>query len=303
MSETNTAQDLQQKEWQKARDVIASYDDRLDGFRRYGFTFITGLLTAQSLLESNLILGTPTTVASTIQPSVKVAVVLATLILIVTLRLLDRSYVVSQKAAINTAEIIERSLNLELTETASAVYHREHLWLHVNIIYAFFAVAAGLLGIFLTTGIDWAEVLIFLATLAAFIVIFLIQGLIKLEDMLYTFDKLKVTKGDSLIITVTNIGTKKISIPKASFKWYMQPQDGQPLPDQENPVDLVLDTDEPYYLKWDTAPSTISTGFYSFVVRENKQSHPQIKGETVRRKIQVLPSSPPTPVSPQRQAT
>jgi hypothetical protein len=61
-----TDQILQQKEWETAREVISKFDERLDVLRRYGFTFITGLLTAQSLLESSLILGTPNGIANTI---------------------------------------------------------------------------------------------------------------------------------------------------------------------------------------------------------------------------------------------
>jgi hypothetical protein len=307
MSKTNTAQDLQQKEWQTARDVIASFDDRLDALRRYGFTIIAGLLTAQSLLESNLIpetssSGTTSPGTSMIQPSVKLAVILATLILIFALRLLDRNYVLYQEAAIKRAEVIEKSLNLGLTETMDDVYHHDHLWLPINLIYGLFAGATCLLGWFLLAGTDWATTSIIAATVLTVFGIGVIQR-IRIEHRLYySFDKLKITKGDSLIITVTNLGKRRV-IPKASFKWYMQPQDGQPLPDQENPVDLVLEADEPHYLKWDTAPSTVSTGFYRFVVRENKKSRPPIKGETVRRIIQVLPSSHPTPLSLQRQAT
>lgn len=179
MSETKTIQNLQQKEWETARDVISKFDERLDVLRRYGFSFITGLLTAQSLLESSLIPGT-----STIQPQVKLAVILATLVLILALRLLDRDYVVYQKAASERAKVIEASLNLGLTKTIDDVYHGAHLWLSINIIYWLFASAAGLLGWFLTAGIDWAEYLIIGATLATLLGIGLIQHFIRLKDCL-----------------------------------------------------------------------------------------------------------------------
>jgi len=181
MPMTITTQDLQQKEWQAARDVIVKYDDQLDGLRKYGFTFITGLLTAQSLL-------------TTIEPSLKVSVILVTLVLIVALRLLDRYYQLLQKAAIKRAIVIEKCLNLELTETTFDVYHHRRLYVWLNLIYGLFAGGAGLIGLFLITSFGWEEVVIGVATLATIIVVLLIPDLIKLESMfLYTFDELKVT--------------------------------------------------------------------------------------------------------------
>jgi hypothetical protein len=90
--------------------------------------------------------------------------------------------VLYQKAAIKRVKVIEESLNLGLTKAIDEVYHREHLWLFVNIIYMFFAVAAGLLGSFLVAGTDWAEYLIIGATLATLIGIGLIQHFIRLKD-------------------------------------------------------------------------------------------------------------------------
>jgi hypothetical protein len=162
-------------EWKAARDVIGKFDDRIDNLRKNGFTFITGLLTAQSLLESNLMLGTPNSATNTVLPSVKVAVVTATLILIIALRLLDRSYIVQQRAAINRAMMIEKFLNIELTKTIFDAYHRRDLWIIIPILYGLFAIAAGILGCFLITGFSWAEYWIVVATVVAFILILLIQ--------------------------------------------------------------------------------------------------------------------------------
>jgi hypothetical protein len=185
MTEKDATPSNQLEEWKIARGVIAAFDDRLDSLRRYGFTFITGLLTAQSLLESNLILGTPSTATNTVPPSVKVAVITATMILIVALRLLDRGYIIQQKAAINRAITIEKSaksLNIELTKTIRDAYHQDKLWVFVPILYGLFAGAAGLLGMFLITDVIWAEYWTIGVTVGAGICIGLIQ-LIKLEDV------------------------------------------------------------------------------------------------------------------------
>ena len=37
------------REWEVARDVIARADERIDGLRKYGFSFVTALLTADAL--------------------------------------------------------------------------------------------------------------------------------------------------------------------------------------------------------------------------------------------------------------
>jgi hypothetical protein len=312
MAEKDTASSPQLEEWKAARDVVAAFDDRLDGLRRYGFTFITGLLTAQSLLESNLILGTSSTGTNIVQPSVKVAVILATMILIIALRLLDRGYIVQQKAAIKRAIGIEKCLNLGLTETIFDAYHQDRLWLFIPVLYGLFAVGAGLLGWFLIAGDSWAEYSIIAATLATLIWIVLIQ-LIRLEGILHTFDKLKVTKGNKLIVTATNIGETRMLIPSSSFIWHMERQDGcqdaKALSEQVIAKEITLEEDEAYQIPWDTAPEEVLPGFYRFAVkgfdyyvvvvkRLNKKIH--MKTRVTPRIIQVLPQSPlpsPSPVS------
>ncbi|HVP92669.1 MAG TPA: hypothetical protein VMS94_02880, partial [Acidobacteriota bacterium] len=174
------------------------------------------------------------------------------------------------------------------TETITEVYKHDAMWLFINIAYLLFAAAAGLLGWFLLEGNRWEQYWVLAATVAAWVAIGLIQGLVKLEDRIdITFDKLKVNKGDSLVITMTNLG-KKRHISQGSLEWYMQTQDGKDLSHQKSPTrDLNLGAGEPYCLEWDTTPTTITPGFYRFVILENKEA--RIQGGAVLRKIQVVP--------------
>jgi hypothetical protein len=267
MPKIKTAKDLQLKEWQTARDVIVKYDGQLDSLRKNGFTFITGLLTAQSFLASNFVLGPANNEANINGQLLKMAVILATLVLLIALRLLDRNYQLFQKAAIKRAIVIEKCLNLELTETTFDVYHYERLYIWLNLIYVLFTVGAGLLGLFLIFGIVWAEVAILGATFVTVTVVLLIPDLIKLEcTLLYTFDKLKVATGNSLSITMTNIGEASMIIPPSSFVWHMKPQIGEALPEQENPEEISLEEDDQYFFSW-KIPATTTPGFYNFVVK------------------------------------
>jgi hypothetical protein len=133
------------EEWKKARDTLQFFDDKLHDLRKYGFSFLTGLLAAGSIL-SEIVL--QATLPSTITPErVKFAVFFVTLMLIVALHLLDKNYRVLQQAACTRAIVLERKLNLEFSETM-AVRHKhgkidQHLWY----VYKIFILGVAGLGI------------------------------------------------------------------------------------------------------------------------------------------------------------
>jgi hypothetical protein len=120
------------QEWQTARDIISSFDDRLHDLRKYGFGFITALLAAEYLLV-------PSGSTSPALPNIiKLAVLLITLMLIVALHLMDRIYRILQSGAATRAIIVEKLLNLELTEVIGAKYRMGHVQRNVHYIYAAF---------------------------------------------------------------------------------------------------------------------------------------------------------------------
>ncbi len=109
--------DMDLAEWTQARTVISGFDDRLDATRKFGLTLVSTLLTTDALLLPSSIGG-----ASSLPPLAKFAVLLATLLLVTAVELIDRNYRVIQRAASQRALVLERMMNLELTEVISDRY-------------------------------------------------------------------------------------------------------------------------------------------------------------------------------------
>lgn len=86
------------KEWETARGVLKDYDERTHDLRKIGFSFITALLAAQSLLIPNLVPGVAS--SNALPEFVKLSVLLVTLLLIITLRLIEKMYQLFQQPSL-----------------------------------------------------------------------------------------------------------------------------------------------------------------------------------------------------------
>lgn len=127
-------------EWKAAREVIDGFEERLNGLRKYGFSFITALLATESVLI-------PTGTIGTVLPDiVKAAVLAVTVILIIALHLIDHIYQVSADAAATRASLIESALNLKLTGFMKSKYEHGHLQLYVSCVYGAFIAGVFILG-------------------------------------------------------------------------------------------------------------------------------------------------------------
>jgi|SRR5208337_332475 len=126
-------------EWQAARDVLDKFDERLHELRKYGFSFITGLLSVDALLAG----------PSTVPLGWKLAALIATLSLIVALNLVDRNYRVIQLAATIDAQIIERRSEMNLTQTITRIYNQAHVKFFFQTVYIMFTLTTLLLGWFI----------------------------------------------------------------------------------------------------------------------------------------------------------
>jgi len=118
-------------------------DQLLAGLRKYGFSFITALLAADSIL------GQPTAQASiTISPLVKLAVMIVTLVLVCALYATDRYYRIIQHAASQAAMRFEGKTGVKygLTKIISESYEKKRAWVFIELIYALFGLATGILG-------------------------------------------------------------------------------------------------------------------------------------------------------------
>ena len=230
-------------EWSKARDVIEKFDDRRQDLRKYGFTFIAGLLTAQALLGNSL------------PGFVKLAVILVSLILIIGLRLTEKDYELFQKAAALRAGILENQLNLELTKTISIVYRNDSMWDYVDVLYAYFLVGTGLLGF----AILYKSALMYVAiavTAMALVVLWLMRR-IKVEGVDISADKSMYVKGDIVTITLTNLTGMKLPLPTDRPIWGIETLDKKVIKQGTIQTSISIEPGESYVWQWPTDATDI----------------------------------------------
>jgi len=184
-------------EWKEARSVIARFDNNLHDLRKYGFTFVTALLAANGLISQG---GT-----SIVPAGVKAGVLVATMGLIVTLKLLDTHYRLFQKAASIRGRILEDRLNLDITNDISFFYDLGHWWNYVQALYYGFVAMTFLLGLAILWS-DWFLVTMMLvAALVSGVLIYFInkEKPTALKD--WSVDNKIVSKGTPVRITYTNL--------------------------------------------------------------------------------------------------
>jgi hypothetical protein len=187
------------EEWKQARGVLALYDDRLHDVRKYGFSFLTALLAAEFILVPS----------QEMLDQVKFAVFAVTLILIAALQLLDKNYQVFQRAAFTRAQVLERKLNLELSEIISARYRSGKVnWLILSV-YLLFIVGVLLLGGFVLQP-QWVYVglLLVVAIIVAAVPILVLRLRYVHREEDWTISPLECAKNESVRITLNNMNQK-----------------------------------------------------------------------------------------------
>ena len=188
------------QEWSAARDVIAAADANLDSIRRLGIAFVTSLLAIDGLLLPGDVAG-----VTGLSDPVKFAVLLATLLVLGGVVMIDRNYQVLQEAAATRALVLERELNLELTEVISQRYQKRRVeWLFSGI-YVLIGAALLTLGAFtlqspyllggLAAGVAAVAALAYLMTIS----------LETSGGVDWSIDVTSVAPGDILHITATNL--------------------------------------------------------------------------------------------------
>jgi hypothetical protein len=191
-------------EWNTARGILKDTDEHLHDLRKYGFTFVTALLTAESFLIPSK---SPDPISGTIlPPEIKIAVLGVTLVLIIALQLMDRYYQVLQDAAATRALVLERALNLELTEVITLRFNRYHVKRYAIAIYGLFVFGVVVLG--------WAVLFPIWYLMAILLVVaFATWGSVfRLVSLKYpygagdwTIDRLECSPGEEIRITLTNL--------------------------------------------------------------------------------------------------
>jgi hypothetical protein len=196
-------------EWKKARDILQFFDGKLHDLRKYGFSFVTALLTVEGilLLRSGGV---------TMSDSAKVAVFGVTMLLILALHLIDQNYKFYQRAANMRALVLERKLNLELSEIITDRYKAKDINKRVLLLYIVFIVGVLCLG-----GVALYPNLLYIAGLSAIalaaicltILTFLLDTTFKYkykED--WTISPLECTPTDKVTITLTNLSPNEIKL-------------------------------------------------------------------------------------------
>jgi hypothetical protein len=210
---SSSKDDIAFNEWQAARGLLKDFDDRVHDLRKYGFSFITALLAAQSILLPSLSLGSSSASAnpSAITDPVKFGVLFVTLVLIVALRQLEKVYQLYQRAANIRAIVLERRLNIELSEVITRRSSEFHISKRVNVIYSAFIVSGFIIGFFvldswllkIALGLFYLGGVIFIRRIGEWGLSFK-RG----EEADWSLDTTECEQGDTVRIILSNLSEK-----------------------------------------------------------------------------------------------
>lgn len=204
--------DTHLEEWKRAQDVLHFFDDKLHDLRKYGFTFVTVLLTAEGILIPKI--------GVDVDNQIKFGIFLVTLLLILALHLIDQNYRVFLRAANMRALVLERELNLELSDTITDRHKAENVNRNVTILYILFIFAVLLSSCFSIKPMSVYPNWLYCAALGAVALVLILLTLLLNTSFKYGYKEdwaispLKCTPKDKVTITLTNMNQKTIKLTK-----------------------------------------------------------------------------------------
>ncbi len=299
----SSAADHRIDEWTQARNVISGFDDRLDGLRKAGFSLIATLLTAEGLLLPGAVTST-----SSLPDPAKFAVLLATLFLVAGMEVVDRTYRGIQEAAATRASILERNLNMELTDTISARFSHSQIGWAVFGAYGSMGAAVLVLGSIVLdpSGLFWVLVLVFLAWLV-------VSNLLQIDygdhgPVDWSLSGQSLSEAEAVTITVTNLSPEKrwgwsirarvrhwpthLSCSKGQIVWQLEVEGtavgGQPVLVRRAEADLELPPQQDFVwqLSLTSLPPGLSDGTYQIrPVEFRGDGSTHLWPEALRRKL------------------
>ncbi len=212
-------------EWQAARTILLETDGRLLDLRKVGFSVLTGLLAVSAfLLPSNQL--APVSGSVTVFPeTIKFAILAVVLILVIAFQMLDRNFQVLQQAAATRAMVIERELDLELTEIISSRYSVNWVRWFMAAVYGLYAVGVWVLGYFVLQSHTLYYQLLVALSLATIIITVLLTSSYNASfrrcgKIDWTIDRTQCTADDEVGITLTNFDKKNgIHFKKGAIVW------------------------------------------------------------------------------------
>jgi len=237
------------EEWKEARSVLARFDENLHDLRKYGFSVLSAFLALDALQK-----------LTSIDAGAKFGLIVVTIALIITMRLLDQDYQKLQSAASIRARILERSLNIELTDTITDRYNRNYLHLINFSLYCGFIAIALLIGIIILPETMYGYLLITgcIAMLILVAIYFLLRvdlihkGSDFKED--WTIDRVSCSHGEKVRITVTNMDHKKdLVFSKNERIFTLRDEEDIVKYKQTSPEEITIPPEGNYSWLWDTS--------------------------------------------------
>ena len=260
------------KEWEISRGILDRFDGYLNDLRKYGFTLITALLALSAFLLPYSSQIDPTTglvTTSNFPDSVKFVVLLVNLLVIVAATAIDRNYTVFLQAAADRARVLERALNLELTEIIGRRYRSAHGEYVITGLYSFFMIMVLTLGVFVLGHDLNLLLLLLLFVLIAIGAVVVIRTYIRVDyahgPIDYTLDRLQCTQGDAVAITLTNLEKSDMVIKSDEILWEIK---GEISDQEDSPVwtktadkEIRIGDRDSYTTFWET-DKNVGKGIY-----------------------------------------
>jgi len=195
-SDTSASGNFDLDEWKEARGILSRFDSSLADLRKYSFSFITALLTANGLLSQG---------SSSYSPPIRATVLFATFGLIVAVKLLDKEYRLFQQAASVRARILENRMNVDITTDIATYYDAQSWGRYVAALYFALIFLAGLVGVsILWQSWTWLFLVVIAGLLSA-VSMEVIEDtpLTAMAD--WSVDKFILKEGEPIRITFTNL--------------------------------------------------------------------------------------------------
>lgn len=248
------------KEWEVSRSLLSFLDDKSYDLRKYGFSFITALIAAEGVLLSlESTNGWP--------DEIKFAVLLVNILLIVGLTLIDRFFYVIQKATATRARVLERAMNLELTEIITQRYRSARSEVLATVLYLLFIVAIILIGIFTLDAAGVYRGALVAIGISVIAVLIIVRHYIKVDyphgEIDWTIDRLRCMQKDKVGITLANLSEKEMKFEASEVKpkimWEVREEGKTTSVSGEYgkiTKDLTIEPDDSYTWFWPTGDRT-----------------------------------------------
>jgi hypothetical protein len=217
-------------EWTRVRDLIETCDERIQDMRKYGFTFLSGLLTAETLLGFKFKEAT----AGSLPPVAGLGLFLIAVCTLFGIRISEKQCQMLQTAAAIRAHALENWRPIELTGSISDRYRRDNWPRWRFILYLAFGGTAGITSAFLTqfgsgrlSGYYCAAyVAISLAYLVGLIVLARMDVETRRLGDDWGIDKTECAVGERVTVLVSNLTEDSVPIPTPAFKIYRMSANG-----------------------------------------------------------------------------